>query len=435
MSITSYINIFWFRRDLRFEDNTALYYALKSGEEVLPIFIFDKDLLDDIEDQSDARLTFIFNQLSKLNKSLLQYESSIQIIYNNPLSAFKFLLKKYRVKAVFLNDEYEPYTISRDKTLKDFLDLNGVEFNCYKDHVIFQKNDILNNSGLPFKVYSAYRKKWINNFEKSMTRSLPTEKSLHNCYKGPVRNIFRLEDIGLREKKILFPLKTFDLNRIQNYSQKRDFPYLDNTTRLGVHLRYGTISIRKAFNVGFRYSQTWVDQLIWREFYSMILFHFPHVVTSSFKIKYDKIDWINNSEDFEKWCNGKTGYPIVDAGMRQLNTTGFMHNRVRMITASFLTKHLLIDWRWGEAYFAKKLLDYELASNNGSWQWVAGTGTDAQPYFRIFNPSAQAKKFDPENIYITKWLPEYPDNNYPKPIIEHTFARQRAINTYKKALL
>ncbi len=434
MSAEYLINIFWFRRDLRIDDNKGLYNALNSGLKVLPIFIFDKSILDDLEDRSDARIIYIYNQLTLLNKKLLKYHSNISILYGDPLSVFKSLHKKYNIKAVYVNEDYEPYAISRDKQIKNFLNHNGIEFNQYKDHVIFHKSDILNNNDEPYKVFSAYKKRWFQKFDISELSHFPSEEILHNLYKNQNSQILQLRDIGFYSKDVQFPKNILDPSVIMKYTRNRDYPYIDGTSKLGVHLRHGSLSIRKALKFGLEYSGTWVNELIWREFYSMILYHFPAVITKSFKIKYDNIPWLNNKEDFEKWCNGQTGYPIVDAGMRQLNATGFMHNRARMITASFLTKHLLIDWRWGETYFAKKLLDYELASNNGGWQWSAGTGTDSQPYFRIFNPYNQTRTFDSKNLYIQKWLPEYDHNNYPKPIIDHTFARQRAINTYKNAL-
>jgi deoxyribodipyrimidine photo-lyase len=428
------INIFWFRRDLRIDDNKGLYNALNSGLKVLPIFIFDKSILDDLEDRSDARIIYIYNQLTLLNKKLLKYHSNISILYGDPLSVFKSLHKKYNIKAVYVNEDYEPYAISRDKQIKNFLNHNGIEFYQYKDHVIFHKSDILNNNDEPYKVFSAYKKRWFQKFDISELRHFPSEEILQNLYNNQNSQALQLRDIGFYYKDVEFPENILDPSLIMKYARNRDYPNIDGTSKLGVHLRHGSLSIRKALKFGLEYSGTWVNELIWREFYSMILYHFPAVITKSFKIKYDNIPWLNNKEDFEKWCNGQTGYPIVDAGMRQLNATGFMHNRARMITASFLTKHLLIDWRWGEAYFAKKLLDYELASNNGGWQWSAGTGTDSQPYFRIFNPYNQTRTFDSKNLYIQKWLPEYDHNNYPKPIIDHTFARQRAINTYKNAL-
>ncbi len=434
MSTAPLLNIFWFRRDLRLEDNTGLFHALNSGSEVLPIFIFDKNILNDLEDKSDARITFLYNQLKELNKKLSKYESKIFLIYGEPLSVFKSLLKTFNVKAVYSNEDYEPYAISRDEEVKEFFKHNGIEFHQYKDHVIFHKDDVLNNSDEPYKVFSAYKKRWLQKLEAYKIPYFRSEDSLNNLSKKQPGEHPSLKEMGFNEYKDKFPENTLDRILIKDYAKNRDYLHINGTSRLGVHFRHGTLSIRDAVKFGLKYSEVWLNELIWREFFSMILYHYPAVVTNSFKPKYDNIPWLNNPEDFDKWCQGQTGYPIVDAGMRQLNSTGFMHNRARMITASFLTKHLLIDWRWGEAYFAKKLLDYELASNNGGWQWSAGSGTDAQPYFRIFNPYTQAKKFDPEELYIKKWIPEYNSKNYPNPIIDHTFARQRAIETYGKVL-
>ena len=434
MSATPLLNIFWFRRDLRLEDNTGLYYALNAGLKVLPIFIFDKSILNDLEDKPDARVTYIYNQLTALNKKLSKYHSRISLIYGEPLSAFKSLLETYNIKAVYSNEDYEPYAMTRDAKLKEFFNSKGIEFHQYKDHVIFHKDDVLNKSDEPYKVFSAYKKRWFQELEGSEISYFPSEDSLNKLTEIHYSQGVNLNKMGFSENRDKIPENKLDPSLIKEYAKNRDYPHINGTSRLGIHLRHGALSIRSAVKFGLRYSSVWLNELIWREFFSMILYHFPAVVTNSFKTKYDEIPWINDPEDFDRWCQGQTGYPIVDAGMRQLNSTGFMHNRARMITASFLTKHLLIDWRWGEAYFAKKLLDYELASNNGGWQWSAGSGTDAQPYFRIFNPYAQARKFDPEQLYIKRWIPEYNSKNYPNPIIDHTFARQRAIDTYNKAL-
>jgi deoxyribodipyrimidine photo-lyase len=429
------INVFWFRRDLRLDDNAGLYNALKSQIPILLIFIFDKNILDDLNDIYDPRITFIHGQLNDLNKELASYKSSILVKHGTPEDVFKSLIKTYYIECVYCNEDYEPYAISRDRSIKRYLKNHGIEFKSFKDHVIFHKTDILNDKNEPYKVFSAYKKKWL---EKLLLTELAVYKSktyLDNLYRSEIEDIIELKDIGFRDGRFPFPDKKIDPYIVRNYDKTRDFPYMNGTTRLGIHFRHGTISIRKAVAFAKRYNLTWLNELIWREFYSMILYYYPGVVTKSFKSTYDNLEWINHEDDFICWREGKTGYPIVDAGMRQLNKTGYMHNRLRMITASFLTKHLLIDWRWGEAYFAKKLLDYDLSSNNGGWQWAAGTGTDSQPYFRIFNPYEQARKFDPDFIYIKKWLPEYSDKNYPKPLIDHKFARLRAINAYKKALI
>jgi deoxyribodipyrimidine photo-lyase len=430
----SNLNVFWFRRDLRLEDNVALYHALRDSLPVLPLFIFDKNILEDLEDKYDARINFIYSHLVNLNDQLKRFGSGIKVMYGKPLELFKVLAEEYEIERVYSNEDYEPYAISRDRVVSQFLQNRGIEFIQFKDQVIFHKEEILNNNSEPFKVFSAYKRKWLEKFNLIDPESFNSEYFLSHVFQHDVTKLPGLADMGFRDKQLTLPEKAIDIPTVKRYDQTRDFPYMDGTTRLGIHFRFGTISIRKAVKIAFEANKTWLNELIWREFYSMILYHFPEVITKSFKPKYDKIEWINREDDFNKWCEGKTGYPFVDAGMRQLNETGYMHNRLRMVTASFLTKHLLIDWRWGEAYFAKKLLDYELASNNGGWQWAAGTGTDAQPYFRIFNPSVQARKFDPNQSYIKKWVPEYLDKNYPNPIIDHKFARLRAIETFRSAL-
>ena len=434
MPTSDYINIFWFRRDLRLEDNTGLYHALNSRYPVLLLFIFDKNILNDLEDKYDLRVKFIHEQLKNLNQKLRPYRSTVMTKFGFPLDIFKSLIDNYRVDTVYSNEDYEPYSIARDGSIKKYLNSQGITFTQFKDHLIFSINEILNENNEPYKIFSAYRKRWLEKIASVDLSANSSELCLNNLYKSGNTKILSLSDIGFRDKKFNFPNKKFEISIIKNYDKTRDFPYLDGTTRLGIHFRHGTISIRKAVSIANQYNIIWLNELIWREFYSMILYHFPDVVTQSFRRKYDNIEWINSENEFKLWKEGKTGYPIVDAGMRQLYQTGYMHNRVRMITASFLTKCLLIDWRWGESYFAKKLLDYDLASNNGGWQWVAGTGTDSQPYFRIFNPWEQTRKFDPDFIYIKKWIPEFSDNNYLKPIIDYKVSRLRAIDKYKKAL-
>jgi deoxyribodipyrimidine photo-lyase len=339
------------------------------------------------------------------------------------------------VKKGFCHHDSDPYAIKRDPYICALLKEKGISFHSYKDQVIFEKSEILNNQEQPYNVITPYKNKWLSEYSGNKIDSYQSEEVLSNLHSTGYGSTPTLEEIGgFKRSGIDIPSRKFDLDIIRSYANNRDFPARNGTSRLGIHLRHGTVSIREAVRIGEKYSETWLNELIWREFYMMILFHYPHVIEKSFKPDYDRIPWINDEENFEKWCKGETGYPIVDAGMRQLNQTGYMHNRVRMVTASFLTKHLLIDWRWGEAYFAAKLLDYELSSNNGGWQWAAGTGTDAQPYFRVFNPASQSKKFDPDLTYVKKWVPEINSDKYPEPIIDHTFARKRAIETYKKEL-
>jgi deoxyribodipyrimidine photo-lyase len=428
------ISIFWHRRDLRITDNTGLYHALNSGTPVLPIFIFDTNILDKLEDKTDARVTFIHSEISKIKLELEKLGSSLKIFYGNPLQCFHELAKEYDIAGVYTNTDYEPYARERDQSIEEFLTNQGIEFKTYKDHVIFEKNDVLKDDGKPYTVYTPFSKKWLANLKDSDLVEYENAKLYTNYLKLiPQKNI-TLHDMGFKPSPIPIPSRELDLSVIKSYKEQRDIPSILGTSRLSIHLRFGTVSIRHLTKIAQRTNFAWLNELIWRNFYTFIIWHFPHSVKNSFKPQYDKIPWRNNETEFDAWCKGNTGYPIVDAGMRELNTTGFMHNRVRMITASFLTKHLLIDWRWGEAYFAKKLLDFDLASNNGGWQWAASSGCDAAPYFRVFSPELQTQKFDPQLKYIKKWVPEFQEFDYSKPIVNHSFARERAISTFKKAL-
>lgn len=428
------LNIFWFRRDLRLEDNHGLFKALLQSEQVKPIFIFDKNILENLE-REDARVTFIFNQLQALNTKLNKRQKSISIYYGNPLKVFQKLTNEYTIEKVYSNRDYEPYAKKRDKEIYDFLKSLHIEFKGYKDHVIFEKNEIVKNDGNPYLVYTPYSKKWINLFQQQTTERYPSEKLLDKFISTTEKESLKINDIGFQKSAIEIPTYQLSSDLIDKYEDNRNYPALNATSKLGIHLRFGCISIREIVLKSISHQNlTLLKELIWREFFIQILWHFPNTITKAFKPKYDRIKWRNNEVEFEKWCNGFTGYPIVDAGMRELNKTGVMHNRVRMITASFLTKHLLIDWRWGEAYFAKKLLDFELASNIGNWQWSAGCGVDAAPYFRIFNPITQQQKFDSEFIYTKKWVPELNTLDYATAIVDHKTARERCINAYKLAL-
>ncbi|NML69955.1 deoxyribodipyrimidine photo-lyase [Chryseobacterium sp. RP-3-3] len=424
----SKINIFWFRRDLRLDDNAGLCHALDSGLKVLPVFIFDTGILDHLEDRSDKRVDYIHQALENINKELQTHNSGLRAYQGNPLDIFKRLVKEFEIDTVFFNRDYEPQAIKRDREVADFLEKSNVKFSDFKDQVIFEKNDILKSDQSPYTVFTPYSKKWKEHLE--TIKIYETDFSNLATIKSH-EDILTLEDIGFKKTEIKCTKPSLDKKIIDSYQQYRDFPAMDHTTHLGVALRFGTVSVRQCVKFALEHSETWLNELIWREFFMQILFHFPYVVNHCFKKKYEEIPWRNNEEEFKAWCEGKTGYPIVDAGMRELNETGFMHNRVRMITASFLTKHLLIDWRWGEAYFAGKLLDYDLSANNGNWQWAAGCGCDAAPYFRIFNPEEQTKKFDKDWKYIRKWLPGNYDQ---KPLVEHKYARERALETYKRAL-
>lgn len=424
------INVFWFRRDLRLEDNCALHHALKQDKDVLPVFIFDKEILNKLQDKSDRRVDYFHQALKEIHQDLKESKSGITVFNEKPLDAFKKLVQQYDIDTVFCNSDYEPEAIQRDLEIEKFLEKNKIDFKSFKDQVIFEKDEVLKKDGTPYTVYTPYSKKWKELLHKTKTEHFSTNFSSLLKYNPP--EFPGLEDIGFKKTDIQFTKPVLEKSIINDYDQYRDFPALDHTTHLGVALRFGTISVRKCVQFASEHNQTWLNELIWREFFMQILYHFPKVVNRSFKEKYENIEWRNNEKEFEFWCKGQTGYTIVDAGMRQLNTTGFMHNRVRMIVASFLTKHLLIDWRWGEAYFAEKLLDYELSSNNGNWQWAAGCGCDAAPYFRVFNPSEQTKKFDSDQKYIKKWIPE--KEMQITPIVEHVFARKRALEVYGKAV-
>lgn len=425
--------IFWFRRDLRLDDNHALFKALKSGYDVLPIFIFDSNITNKLN-QNDHRLNYINNVLDGLNKRLSENKKKIYTYKGDPIEIISKLIIKLKIKEIYLNKDYEPYAIDRDDKIEKLCVANNVSYNSFKDHVIFEEDQIVKKDGTPYVVYTPYSRKWIEKFQSNQLDSYPSELNLGGFVDSDkIREVNYLMDF---EKNIISP-KTYNLNKdlIDKYEETRNFPALDSTSRIGVNLRFGTVSTRKIVKTSSeRSNNTFLKELIWREFFIQILWHFPHTTEKSFKDKYERIEWRNDMDDFKLWCDGKTGYPIVDAGMNQLNKTGFMHNRLRMVVGSFLCKHLLIDWRLGEKYFADKLFDYEQASNVGNWQWVAGCGVDAAPYFRIFNPEEQQKKFDKELQFIKKWIPNYDKDNYINKIVDHKFARERCLNTYKKAL-
>ncbi len=425
---------FWFRRDLRLNDNHGLYKALTSGSNVRCIFIFDTNILDKLEDKQDARVQYIHNRLHILQEIIKEYGSSLSVYHGSPLDVWKQILNTEKVKSIYCNHDYEPQAIQRDREISELAVKHKVAFHSFKDQVIFEKNEVLKDDGKPYTVFTPYSRKWKTVFHNSTLEFYPSEKYLVNLIKSKAQAIPSLSEIGFYKSDLEFPSTDVQLDLIRSYDKTRDYPFIKGTSRLGLHLRFGSISIRKLVNTYKSVNETFLNELIWREFYQMILFHFPYVVKGAFRKEYDLIRWENNEALFDKWCKGETGYPIVDAGMRELNNTGYMHNRVRMIVASFLTKHLLIDWRWGEAYFAQKLLDFDLAANNGGWQWAAGCGCDAAPYFRVFNPTLQTEKFDGEFKYIKKWVPEFQELTYSRPIVEHSFARNRAIERYKQAL-
>jgi deoxyribodipyrimidine photo-lyase len=429
------IAVFWFRRDLRLDDNAGLYFALKENESVLPIFIFDTKILNALEDKSDRRVDFIHQCIIDLEKQLNDLGSNINVFYTDTLQAFTKLSQTYAIKHVYTNHDYEPYAKERDELVKNYLQGIGCDLRTYKDQVIFEKNEVTKDDGKPYTIFTPYSKKWKAALTESNYRSYPTEKYFGNFFKSKAFAIPTLNKMGFEKTDVDFKKpSSLNKNLLLKYKDQRDHPAIAGTSRMSMHLRFGTVSIRKLVKTSLNVSETWLNELIWREFYMMILWHFPHVVNGAFKKDYDFIKWDNNEKLFELWCQGKTGFPIVDAGMRELNSTGFMHNRVRMITSSFLIKDLLIDWKWGEAYFAQKLNDFDLSANNGGWQWAASSGCDAAPYFRIFNPTSQQERFDPDFEYIKKWVPEFGTDKYPKPIVDHKEARERTLAVYKKAL-
>ena len=428
------MTVFWFRRDLRLDDNVALFNALQDNEAVLPIFIFDETILQQLE-KDDARVTFIHNQLDKINQELAKTNKSLAIFYGKPIEVYEKLIIENKITSVYTNHDYEPYARKRDVALNDLFKKHTIEFKTCKDQVIFEKSEITKEDGLPYVVYTPYSNKWKTKLKEIKLINYPSESLLDKMVEHSYP-FLSLKDIGFKKTSIVLPEYTISEKLVSEYEATRNFPAVKNgTSLLGIHLRFGTISIRKIVQYAVKFqNETFLKELIWREFFMQIIWHFPHTQTQSFKPKYDEIKWINNEILFQKWCEGKTGYPMVDAGMRELNTTGHMHNRVRMVVASFLCKHLLIDWRWGETYFASKLLDYEQASNIGNWQWAAGSGVDAAPYFRIFNPTEQIKKFDKELKYIKKWVPELETLYYPSPIVDHKDAREKCLKVYKEAV-
>ena len=442
MSDSPKFNIFWFRRDLRLHDNHGLYRALKTGNKVQCLFIFDRNILDKLPSKKDARVEFIYDALKTIQSEVEKHGGELWVRHGKPTEVWKDILDKNDVQDIFTNRDYEPYAKERDEEVKKIAEKKGVGFNSYKDHVIFESEEVLKDDGDPYVVFTPYKRKWMERLKSRKSgseyyyfRAFPSADLLDGLRQvKEAEKMMDLKHLGFERTEIEIPDDEVKQKIIKEYAEKRDYPAINGTSRLGIHFRFGTISIRNKAAKALNLSETYLSELVWRDFYSQILDQFPHVVKNAFREKYDRIEWRNNEKEFEAWCEGKTGYPIVDAGMRELNATGYMHNRVRMVTASFLTKHLLIDWRWGEAYFAEKLLDFDLASNNGGWQWAAGSGTDAAPYFRIFNPASQQKKFDKDYAYVKKWVEEWETDDYPDPIVDHKEARERCLATYKEAL-
>lgn len=432
--------LFWLRRDLRLEDNAGLYEAFKvaeqNGYQVQPLFIFDKNILDRLDNSNDKRVPFIHQQISNLSNTLEMHKSHVWVFYGDPIDVYRDLIQKYNLHGVYCNHDYEPYAIKRDSAVSELCRASSIQFQSFKDQVVFEKSEILTGAQTPYTVYTPYKRKWLEMIDDFYLKSYPSEKYFHFLHKGRQQNkSIPLKVLGYKVvPQDFYPSTEIDDALLKSYSKNRDYPAMAATSRLGLHLRFGTLSVRQLARLAEKKSEVWLSELIWREFFMQILFHYPHVVKESFRKQYEKVAWRDNKTEFERWCNGETGYPIVDAGMRELVTTGHMHNRVRMIVASFLTKHLLMHWLSGERFFAKHLLDYDLAANNGNWQWAAGTGCDAAPYFRIFNPESQTQKFDPKHEYIKKWVPEYLSARYPKPMVDHKEARERALSAFKLAL-
>jgi deoxyribodipyrimidine photo-lyase len=427
------IAVFWFRRDLRLHDNTALWHALSSGYRVLPVFIADRNIIGKLE-KDDSRFQFIIETINKINNTLGKLNRSIRIITGTPAEAFKSLAEEYSIRSVYFNEDYEPYGIDRDREIKGLLRSEGIATYEFRDHLVMEISGIMKSNNTPYTVFTPYSKRWRESFSREFIEERPSASLIGNFLETGKSAAYTVEMFGFRASQVR--VKDYDLSpeKIGKYHLTRNNPFEDGTTNLGPHLRFGTVSVREVIRRTPDMNPVFTGELIWREFFMQILYHFPHLVDKSFRPEYDKIEWLNNEEYFQRWCTGTTGYPLVDAGMRELSETGYMHNRVRMVVASFLTKHLLTDWRWGEAWFASKLLDYELSSNNGNWQWAAGSGCDAAPYFRIFNPETQQQKFDPDMRYIKKWVPEYGTHAYTQPVVEHKNARERALSRYKSGI-
>ncbi len=434
LKIKTDVTVFWFRRDLRIDDNRGLFNALQSGYPVLPVFIFDINILNQLGDKYDRRVDLIRKILVELQTEIARFGSSLLIRYGNPVEVFGLLTSEFNIKAVYTNRDYEPYALARDKEVAGFLNSKSISFLPFKDQVIFEWNEVLKADNTPYTVFTPYSRTWKQQINESHTTASESLQFAHNFVRTSFVAMPDLSSMGFEPTGIVYKPPVIDDQLILNYHTTRDYPSLNGTSELSIHLRFGTVSVRRLVAKAMKLNEVWLNELIWREFFMSILMHFPYVVDGPFKKAYDAIQWRNNEKEFALWCEGMTGYPIVDAGMRQLNQTGYMHNRVRMIVASFLTKHLLIDWRWGEAFFAQKLLDYDLSANNGNWQWAAGCGCDAAPYFRIFNPAEQTKRYDPEFRYIRRWVDEFDSLEYPSQVTEHSFARLRALDAYKSAL-
>lgn len=449
----------WIRRDLRIKDHRALAHALSHFKEVLVVFVFDTEILRHLTDKEDRRLVFINEALVGIDETLKRKDSALYVKVGDPRKEIPRFAKDMKVTHVFCNHDYEPSAIKRDQVVAECLQGDGIQFQSFKDQCIFEKDEILNQSGKPFKVFTAYKNEWLKQFPKeNIAEEKPRLENLVPISKLPYGpDSWSLEKIGFKNIPVLIHPKEGPKllvefgSRIQKYKTERDFPSLNGTSSLSPYLRFGIVSVRACVRLALTHrsagADTWLSELIWRDFYMMMLSQFPYVAKSCFKKECDSIEWPGSEAHFKAWCNGETGFPIVDAAMRQLNQTGWMHNRLRMIVASFLCKDLLVDYKKGEHYFARKLLDFDLSANNGGWQWSASTGADAQPFFRVFNPTLQSQKFDPKGVFIRTYCPELqdvPDSlihephrlgkeiNYPKPIVDHKVQREKAIALFKK---
>ena len=445
----------WLRRDLRLFDHAALYHALTSGAQVICVFIFDKAILDSLP-RSDRRVAFIHASLCELKQELNALGSDLIVRHGSATALIPRLADEFDADAVYANRDYEPDAIERDEQIEDHLSSEGKSLHLFKDQVIFERDEILNLSGLMYQVFTPYKRAWLAKLNEQALASYQIRPHLQHLKPCAVSPMPDLAQLGFDAVSVAHLLPGMDggeqlfndfCNRIDGYHDARNFPAQKGVSYLSVHLRFGTVSIRElartANQIGSQGAQTWLSELIWREFYQQLLWHRPELVTHTFKTEYDTLPFPNNPDYFAAWCAGQTGFPLVDAAMRQLNQTGFMHNRLRMVAASFLVKDLLIDWRWGERYFATHLNDFDLSANNGGWQWAASTGCDAQPYFRIFNPTTQSQRFDPHGQFIRRYCPELahlndknihappPQENYPAPLVDHATQRQAALTLFK----
>ena len=468
--------LFWFRRDLRATDNAGLYHALKSARRVYCVFVFDTEILDALPNKLDRRVEFILESVGELEASLRALGGGLMVRHARADALIPALARELNVDAVFVNDDYEPLAIARDLRVRDELMRNDIGFHAFKDTVIFEKGEVLTQAGGSYSVFTPYKNAWLKKLDDFYLKAYPVHAYAIRLAPSPANESLptlaslgfeptNLKALGIDagESGARRRLEDF-VERMERYRDARDFPAVKGVSWLSVHNRFGTVSIRELAALAHAETlrrknpgaETWLGELIWRDFYFQILYHHPHVVASAFRREYDAIEWPNDNALFAAWCEARTGYPIIDAAMRQINQTGYMHNRLRMIVASFLTKDLLIDWRLGEKYFADNLNDFDLAANNGGWQWAASTGCDAQPYFRIFNPVTQSERFDPAGKFIRRYLPELknvPDkfihapwtmplpeqqscaavigNDYPAPVVDHAVQREKALALYK----